>query len=286
MIVKNTSTMPISFPYNNVRYNIVPNGSISFPDSEWGEVSKAIAFNSALVPQMEDDSTVDTMLKSNPITSSDQFIDHSINDAEFSIDTDGVLNFFNHVRTNQAGNFNGGGTGNKMLMGIKGFNNLPFNQAPSIEFVADIKQGSLNPYVQFLVQLGVGEPRIISLDSFLGSPVYNNVLKRTSLGGTRYKYEWDFANQEVYIVSGIVGALAGLDYYNTGGVGWTFQAYYTARIMAMYPSAVIKEMIITDGGAPKSKKLCGVYFGVGDSSTAAYQHKVIEYIKLNGTKII
>lgn len=220
----------------------------------------------------------------------DKLVDMSVNRAGHYVDCENKLNFYNYIRTNTSGNFNGGGLGNKLLMGLRGtqYHDLPLANAPTFEFVADIKQGTLHPYIQLLVKLNPSdlEPKIFSLDSNLGSPIYNNVLKRTSLGGTRYKYEWDISQNYTYIVNGIVGAVDGVDYLNTGGSGWTFQAYFPSQLFINYPNAKLVNAIITDGGAPKSKLLSSIYFGVGDSSTNTYQHKIIEYIKINGQYLV
>lgn len=246
------------------------------------------------------------------------FVDLSVNNASIYFDANLKLNFYNYIRTNTAGNFNGGGVGNKMLCGLKGYNNgstgIALTSMPTIEFEYTTKQpttptAAATPYIQGIADFDV--QRIVSFDSALngGGPTGSNAafgdsslcsysLKRTLISGTTFKSEVDVSQHCMYIVvtglatNVIPGAVQGTHYTVQAGAPavnasnyWQFVTYNVAAVQALYPNAKFYDSIVTDGGAPKSKLMTGLYFGVGDSSTNTYYHHLVNYVKVNGTTI-
>jgi len=246
------------------------------------------------------------------------FQELSVNNAQHYIDAQGKLNFYTYVRTNQAGNFNGGGTGNKMICGLKGYNNgsegVPLVDFPAIEIEATIMQPAVvvatsHQAIQGLAVFDV--LRIVNFDSTLNAlPSGSNVpfgnpamgdysLKRTLISGNTYKYEMNPDTSACYIVvqglavNVIAGAIEGVHYVVQAGAPatnassyWTFVTYSVAAVQLLYPDAKIFDTVTTDGGAPKSKLMTGVYFSLGDSSTSTYGAIKVNYMKVNGETII
>jgi len=243
----------------------------------------------------------------------------SVNFAETYIDIEGKLNFFNYIRTNTAGNFNGGGTGNKMICGLKNTNNgitgVPLASIPSFECEATIRQPVIptagsHEYLNVLATLDV--PRVMSFESTTSSPdsTISNLpfgdttfgaysLQRTLISGTTFKYEMNPATSAVKVVvqgqpvNVVAGAILGVHYVVQAGAPatnsvsyWLYVCYSMASLQLLFPLAVVADAVSTDGGMPKSKLCNGMMIITGDSATSTYIATKVNYLKLNGVTII
>lgn len=243
----------------------------------------------------------------------------SVNFAEPYVDNEGKLNFFNYIRVNTAGNFNGGGIGNKMICGLKNTNNgttgVPLASIPTFECEATIRQpviptAGCHEFINLLATLDV--PRVLSFESTTSSPdstisnlPFGNTmfgsysLKRTLISGTTFKYEMNPATSAVKVVvqgqpvNVVAGAIENVHYVVQAGAPatnsvsyWLYVCYSMASLQLLFPAAVIADAVSTDGGMPKAKLINGMMVVTGDSITNTYFSTHVNYMKLNGVTII
>lgn len=242
------------------------------------------------------------------------FVDLSVNRAGIYFDANQKLNFYNYIRTNTAGNFNGGGLGNKMLCGIKGYDQTPISSLPVVKFEFETRQPAVPtaasmPYLQGIADFDI--QRIVSFDSSLnaGGPTGSNAafsdsslcsysMRRVLVSGTTFTGEVDVSQHCMYVVvTGLAtnvlpGAVQNVHYTVQAGAPavnaanyWQFVTYNVAAVQTLYPNAKFYNSYVTDGGAPKSKLMTAIYFGVGDSSTNIYYHHRINYVQIDGKAI-
>jgi hypothetical protein len=192
--------------------------------------------------------------------------------------------------TNPVGAFNGGGLGNKALLGLKGYDKFLLTGLAALEFTwndlyGDVSLGAL-PYVNLVVEYDpVGAPGVfkIFVITLALVPTSVNSFTQTILGPTRYKYSYVAAINTIQVVwPGVVGFPPVVPVVNNGPL-WFDQAFKMSDILAAYPNARLRDASSLDGGLPKDPTITpSILFIIGDSNNILYNTKLIEQIKVNG----
>lgn len=216
------------------------------------------------------------------------FVDTSVNACEVRLDMDGNFELEVRPQTNPAGFFNGGGTGNKLFMGIKGYHLKPLAEMTQMSFNYFNRVGTGEPYGQLLCRLNDADaqPRILSLSSNEGGLA--TIAVETVQPDGSITINWDGVH--CYVVGAVpAGAIQGVHYYvtatNNSG-DWLDRIFYVAKLVELFPQAKIVDQVITDGGAPKGRKLPGVYIGIGSSSSQLHELKVVTQVTVNGLELL
>lgn len=68
-------------------------------------------------------------------------IDHSVNAASVRRNCKGGVDFLTQIQSNDSGNFNGDGTGNKAIAGLSGFNNIALKDLPKPDLSIFLNRG-------------------------------------------------------------------------------------------------------------------------------------------------
>jgi hypothetical protein len=194
--------------------------------------------------------------------------------------------------SNAVGAFNGGGTGNKALLCIRGFDKLPLSQLTTLEFTwndifNDLTLGLL-PYINLVVEADpVAMPGVYHIFVITAAlvPTSINSFTVTSLGGGRFNYRYVAATNTIQVVwPGAVGFPPVVPVVNNGPA-WFDQAFRMSDILAAYPNARLRDASSLDGGLPKATVTPSLIFVIGDSNNLIMNSKLIEQILFNGVMV-
>lgn len=219
-----------------------------------------------------------------------QVNDHSVNAAKVHINND-VLSLECSIRTNTAGNFNGGGTGNKAIASLfSTIDNTLLSNFPTLEYKFQLPVGSTlanaHAYINVIVDInGNGSSYKIMALMFKGDTApLDNTETRIDLGSGKYHVSFNKAINNV----GVVGApLAGvIPVVGDDIVAWGLRRYTISSIIAAYPNAKIVSAISGDGGMPKFTKTASILLCHGDSATNSRQYVEISEVKVNDIPVI
>ena len=254
------------------------------------------------------------------------FIDHSVNEAWVKPSVGGGIEFIaNKLNTGQvAGNFNGGGIGNKPIAGIPGFEGLHISELPVIDSEvhictdSDADEERYGVYYNVLLDLGgtgVGPYAVMSIAQTLGGRIdkYGETGAPASVtdfdindfqvldpspGGVDYQNK--FNPNYFFIVGNLFTYQAGTNRINDS---WTSNPIKldillnggtmdntNAVFVGGFPNCKIHSMIcppeISDGGHPAGIKLAGLMAGIGDSATVKRSVTYMSELYLNGVKYL
>ena len=217
---------------------------------------------------------------------------------------DGSIVLRTGARTNPAGAFTGGGTGNKAIFGVWGFGGLPLAQLASIAvvwrnvtgpggpyYVPPTASGGWRPYVNVLVDFapnGGGDLRLLALlDDGLNGLITGAIGTYTNPGGANVlTYAWTAA-QDVLIVGSTPATIpGGVPAHVTVGASWLERSYSFAQLVAANPDAVLVERWPNDGGMPAGAVLPAIVVCVGDSGNVIKSGKRITSLAVNGAVIV
>jgi hypothetical protein len=200
---------------------------------------------------------------------------------------------------NTAGGYNGGGTGNKCILGFRAGNGLPLGSLSSIEWT----WLDLNPATS---GLPVYANVVIALNGPLGSapykigvidpttlPALNNGTTVLNPNGSRTT-TWLGASMNLLIVNGLAspGFAVGPPFVapTVPGAplpgGWPSNSYSLAAILAAYPGATLAEASTLDGGLPKAPNKTPPFMLVtGDSTNQIIRAFQLSDVRFNGALV-
>jgi hypothetical protein len=183
---------------------------------------------------------------------------------------------------NAAGAFNGGGTGNKAILGFKGHSGLLLSGITSIQF--DYEMISLNPgfvpQVNLVVDAGGGLYHIFVLDPSVAVSLNTGTI--TPLGGNKFRFTHLTASNYVQVVNAfsappIVGNPPGLvTPAMSVGPLWNQNSFKWGDITAVpaFSTWTLADANSGDGGLPKNAITPAMLIDLGDSgnvTTLAYK---------------
>ena len=173
-----------------------------------------------------------------------------------------------HTRTggNPVNGFNGGGLGNKCILGFRTVDTLGIGSWSGHQYTyKDLSPltSLWQPYSNYVVDMnGNGTLyKIFSMDPLV-NPLLNLTSSVTNLDGSKTVTHTG-GTHYVQVVSDLAGVAPFVD---LGGGNWTNRAWRISDILAVYPSARFKEAASGDGGMPKSMVTPAFMLVVGDSS--------------------
>lgn len=201
---------------------------------------------------------------------------------------------------NLAGAFNGGGLGNKTILGIQGFDLMPLSQLLSIVWVwREMEIAHTNPialevYVNVVIEPDPvtlpGDFKILSIANNNGPPIV--CATATPLGNGRWNYTWAAAPpilptgpNVVQVVNDFGPPFPVVPPDISVGPTWPAHAYFMSTILAAFPKARLRDASSGDGGLLKSTITPAIMFIVGDSNNMLLASRLIESIAVNGISV-
>jgi len=229
-------------------------------------------------------------------------IDLSVNNANVDNAQSASPVMTTRTGTSAVGAYNGDGTGNKAIFGIQGFDMMPLSALASLEITWH-QNAAENPanylamevYMNLVIELGAPAPPGFRIFVVGNTNAPQICFTSTSLGGGRFNYVWNATPpippngpNAVQVVGPVSpGTLAGVAPLNVvpPGTIWQSQVFSIADILAVYPSARLRDASSGDGGLPKTTVTPAVMLITGDSGNTIMVSRLIEQIKLNGAII-
>lgn len=228
--------------------------------------------------------------------------DFSVNaaavDAGFA---DGSIVLRTGARTNTAGAYTGGGTGNKAILGIFGFDRLPLGSLSTISYTWRNVVGPggpyfnpagagtvTTPYVNLIVDfdpLGAGNIRVLVLaDESLNPAISASIGNYANPGGQNLlTYSWS-ADQSVLIVNSPPNATpGGVAPQVSVGAAWPENSYRWSSLVSANPHAVLVDAFPNDGGMPAGAIMPALLLVSGDSGNLVRSGKRVTALKVNGS---
>lgn len=213
---------------------------------------------------------------------------------------------------NPVGAYNGGGTGNKAILGVSGFSGLPISALASIAFTwqnelgpggtqfnpptgANVTVPYFNLIIDFDPTVPGGNIRILSLmDSSLAPVISAAIGNYTNPGGLNtLTYSWTSAKDVIIIGSPANPTPGGVVPAVTVGPGTFDNAYSYASLIAANPNAILKDCFTRnvpvspngDGGLPAGAVTPGLLLVSGDSGNTTKSGKKFTSLKINGIEM-
>jgi hypothetical protein len=251
----------------------------------------------------------------------DDAMDMSVNMARTNYNWAGELTFVaDKKNTSQvSGNFNGGGTGNKPIRGIPGYEGVAISNFPVIDLEAELRTADDSDEQK----LGISFNAIVDLEGSGTGPfvimVVTNTLnsridKYGESGASASLTDFDISNYNdggtlatmdnvFYIVGNLPGSGTG-NASPGGNPSWTsnpvnLDVFINGGAMPItglvnsdpYPNAVIcdafgDDCISTDGGHPVGIKLTGITVQTGGSGNSKRSVTAITQMAFDGTELV
>lgn len=208
------------------------------------------------------------------------------------------------ARTNSAGAFHGGGTGNKAIYGVFGYDHTPMGGLQSVAYTWQNVAGSggpffnpsggpsvLTPYVNVIVDfdpLGAHDVRVlVLLDDSLNGVITAAIGSYSNPGGfNMLTYSWTAA-QDCLIVGSTPGTIpGGVAAHVSVGPAWPERAYRWADLVSANPAAVLVDAFPADGGLPAGAVLPSILLVSGDSGNTQRSGKRITAMTVNGGNVL
>jgi len=234
------------------------------------------------------------------------------NTADFSVNAanvdggydDGSIVLRTGSRVNAAGSFTGGGTGNKSIAGVFGFNGLPIASLLSLEYVWENVVGPggpfflppggpsvQTPYINLIVDfdpLGAGDIRVlVTNDDSLPGAITASIGTYVNNGSNVLTYGWSGATQNVIVIGSGAGPGPGGVLPNvTVGPGTLENSYKWTDLIAANPGAVLRDVFTGDGGLPAGAITPAILLVSGDSGNVTKSGKKILDFKVNGASVL
>jgi len=238
-------------------------------------------------------------------TNSPRIADLSVNAARLVGGYDGGAAVLSAgTATNPAGAFNGGGTGNKAILGAFGFNGLPISKLESISFVWENEDGpggpnfippgattSVTPNINLIIDFdpnGSGDIRVCpTLTDQLDAAISGSTGTFVNDGNNVLTYSWDGASDNVLIVLAPPNPVPGGVAPNvTTGASWFQNSYKWTELVAANPTAILVDAFSADGGLPAGAVTPSVLLTSGDSGNTTRSGKRIKSFIVNGQDLL
>lgn len=202
--------------------------------------------------------------------------------------------------TNLVGAFNGGGVGNKAILGIQGFDLMPLSLLRSIVWTwREMEIAHTNPlafevYINVIIEPDPvafpGNFKIVSIANNNGPPIV--CAAATPLGNGRWNYAWASAPPVlptgpniVQVVNDFGPPFPVVPPDINLGPSWPSHAYFMSTILAAFPNARLRDASSGDGGLPNSTVTPAILFVVGDSNNVTLVSRLIESVIVNGVSV-
>lgn len=225
--------------------------------------------------------------------------DFSVNSASADILEDLSVVLRTGSRTNAAGSYVGGGTGNKSILGVPGFSGLPLGDLQSISFDWENIVGpagpnfippqavtTVTPYCNLIVDFdpnGAGDIRVLVILSDQAPALVSASLGTYMNSGNVLSYSWDAATKNASIVNAPPNAVPGgvLPNVNVGPI-WVERSYKFTDLVSANPDAILLDAFPNDGGLPSGAVVPAILILSGDSGALIKSGKRISNIMVNG----
>jgi hypothetical protein len=218
--------------------------------------------------------------------------------------SDGSIVLRTGARTNAAGAFHGGGTGNKAIFGVLGLHGLPMADLASVSFTWTNVNGPagpfystafapsvVTPYLNVLVDfdpLGAHNIRVLVMLSDQLNPLITAALGTYSNPGFLdvLTYAWTSA-KDCLIVNSTPGTIPGGVVADvTVGPGWLERAYRWGDLVAANPAATLVDAFPADNGYPAGAVMPAITLNSGDSGNTQRSGKRIAAMSVNGNSVL
>jgi len=216
---------------------------------------------------------------------------------------DGCVIMRTGTAANPGGAFNGGGTGNKSIGGVFGFNGLPIGDLEAMEYVWENVDGPggpffippgggsvQTPYLNFVVDfdpLGVGDLKVcVVLDDSLNPAITAAIGSYVNNGSNVLTYGWDGLTQDILIVGQVPPAPGGVAANVSVGGGWMENSYSWQDIITANPDAILVDAFTGDGGLPAGAVTPSIMVVSGDSGNVTRSSKKISAFSINGNSVL
>lgn len=236
-------------------------------------------------------------------------IDFSVNSAAGDL-IDARLVLRTGASANPTGAFNGGGTGNKAIVGYPlGLAGIPMGALLSVDYTWTNLLGLggpffnpptavtvITPYLNFLVDFGGGNLRVlVACNDQLNPLITAAIGTYSNPGGLNVlTYAWSSA-QAVCIVGSPPAAVPGGVVPSVSvGVSFLENAYSWAALVAANPLARVIDAFpanpvlspLGDGGMPVGALVAGIVIASGDSGNVIKSGKALSSWRVNGTELL
>lgn len=192
---------------------------------------------------------------------------------------------------NTAGGFNGGGTGNKSILGIDAGVNLPLASLLSLSYtwrpLVPFVTTPFKPYVNLICELGAPAPagfKILVIDPST-VPALDTHATVNNGDGT-FTTTWDQATNLIQVVNDTPIYPPGTPppVVDLGGT-WLNRSYSLAAIAAAYPLAALRRVSSLDGGLPVATVTPPFLIVGGDSGNNRILAWQLSAISFNGAAV-
>jgi hypothetical protein len=229
--------------------------------------------------------------------------DFSVNAASADILADLSVVLRTGSRTNAAGAYVGGGTGNKSILGVPGFSGLPLGNLQSLSFewknvigpagpnyIPPEAVTTVTPYCNLIVDFdpnGAGDIRVLVILTDQVPPAVRASLGTYTNLGNVLTYSWDADTQNASIVNAPPNPVPGgvLPDVNVGPL-WLERSYKFTDLVAANPDAILVDAYPNDGGLPAGAVVPAILILSGDSGTLVKSGKWVSNIMVNGLPAI
>lgn len=219
--------------------------------------------------------------------------------------SDGSVVLRTGARTNAAGAYVGGGTGNKSILGTFGFNAVPIGSLLSIEYTWTNVDGPggpffippggpavQTPYVNLVVDFdpppaGVGDLRIVVMcDDSLAGAITAAIGTYQNNGANVLQYRWDSTMDVLIVLAPPNPVPGGVVPDVSVGASWLENAYKWTDLVAANPNAVLVDAYPADGGLPAGAVMPAILLVSGDSGNITRSGKRIAALNVNGASVL
>jgi hypothetical protein len=231
-------------------------------------------------------------------------LDVSVNQANVDNAQSAVPVLTTRTGVNNVGGFNGGGTGNKAMLGIQGLNGMPLGNLNSLSWIwQELEEAHTNPlglhvYANIIIEPNpIGFPGVYKILVFTDtlSPVSDVITTPVSPGVWLQEWPTD-SNKLVFcvnppgpvpppLVSVWTTPPPGVPFFSAADNTYFTQLFRMADILAAYPNAIIVDASSGDGGLPNSAVIPALLLIVGDSNNRALVSRLISSILVNGNAV-
>lgn len=230
--------------------------------------------------------------------------DFSVNEAQVNGGyNDGSIVLRTTARANATGAFTGGGTGNKALYGVFGFNGLAIGALQSVEFVWENVVGpagpnfippggatTVTPYLNLIVDFdpnGGGDIRVlIMITDQLAAAINNSVGTYVNNGSNVLTYSWDNSQNAMIVGSPPAPTPGGVVPDVSVGPSFLENSYKWSDLVSANPGAILVDAYPGDGGLPAGAIVPSILLVSGDSSAVIKSGKKIRSFEVNGSSVL